>query len=62
MALPIRPGAGGRRWPGNAISTSTLTSTNRCVPDTTHTNEAASTALQTQIWKREVKDSLALPP
>ncbi|KAF1937497.1 hypothetical protein EJ02DRAFT_55182 [Clathrospora elynae] len=45
MALLIQPGAGGGRWPGNAISTSTLTPTNRCVPDTTRANEAASMAL-----------------
>ncbi|KAF1942851.1 hypothetical protein EJ02DRAFT_453949 [Clathrospora elynae] len=62
MALPIQPRAGGREWPGNAIPTSTLTPTDRRVPDTTRANKAASTALQTQIWEREVKDGLALPP
>ncbi|KAF1941729.1 hypothetical protein EJ02DRAFT_454847, partial [Clathrospora elynae] len=61
-ALLIQPGAGGRRWPGNAISTSTLTPTNHCVPDTARANKAASMALQTQIWESEVKDGLALPP
>ncbi|KAF1939368.1 hypothetical protein EJ02DRAFT_456964 [Clathrospora elynae] len=49
MALPIQPGAGGGRWPGNATSTSTPTSIERRVPDTTRANEAASTASQTQI-------------
>ncbi|KAF1946373.1 hypothetical protein EJ02DRAFT_450814 [Clathrospora elynae] len=53
MALPIQPRARGGERPGNAISTSTLTPTDRC---------AASMALQTQIWESEVKDGLALPP
>ncbi|KAF1939032.1 hypothetical protein EJ02DRAFT_457368 [Clathrospora elynae] len=35
---------------------------NVAVPDATRTNKAASTALQTRIWERKVKDGLALSP
>ncbi|KAF1937166.1 hypothetical protein EJ02DRAFT_458954, partial [Clathrospora elynae] len=61
MALPIQPRARGGRWPSNAISTSTLTPTNHCVPDTTKPQIRQPAWPYQYNLEREVEDGLAMP-